>query len=199
MKRLVLTLSLGVMLIAAPLPVLAHKIIAGVFPAGDVIEGEIAFSSGEVAVNQEVTVTAPDGTDLGRAVTDADGFFVFTPTEPVEHIFRADLGAGHVALARMSASDVGRILGVVAEESRIAQAPVAAPATPGLTVAALSPEEKLVIAEAVRDEIRPLRREMTAWREESSIQDIIGGIGYIAGLFGLGFYLAARRKLAAAA
>ncbi|NIY97843.1 cobalt ABC transporter permease, partial [Salipiger sp. HF18] len=50
--------------------------------------------------------------------------------------------------------------------------------------------------EAVRDEVRPLRREIAAYREHNDLQSILGGIGYIVGLFGLGFYLAARRKLA---
>jgi nickel transport protein len=62
-------------------------------------------------------------------------------------------------------------------------------------VASLSEEERQVIAKAVRDEIRPLRRELIAYREKNDLQGILGGIGYIFGLFGLGFYIAARRKL----
>ena len=56
--------------------------------------------------------------------------------------------------------------------------------------------ERQAIAQAVRDEMRPLRREIAAYREHNDFQTILGGIGYIVGLFGLGFYLAARRRLA---
>lgn len=195
MKQLILIVSL----ICAPLPALAHKVIAGVFPAGDAIEGELGFSSGDMAVGQEVIVFGPDGAELGRTVTDEDGFFLYTPTSPVAHTFTADLGAGHVAKVVMPAEEVAEIMGVAAE---IVNAPVAASDGPVegasvVTVASLSDEERQVIAKAVRDELRPLRREIATYREKNDMQSILGGIGYIIGLFGIGFYIAARKKMAA--
>ena len=192
MRRLTLIL----MVLCAPLPAMAHKVIAGVFASGSSIEGEIGFSNGDMETDQEVIVTGPDGAELGRAVTDADGFCVYTPTAPVAHTFFADLGAGHVAEVFMPAEDVARIMDVASTT----------PATPepvpdeagkgGITVAALTDAERQAIAQAVRDEMRPLRREIAAYREHNDFQTILGGIGYIVGLFGLGFYLAARRRLA---
>jgi nickel transport protein len=178
----------------APVPALAHKVIAGVFESGDVIEGEIGFSNGDMANGTEVIVTGPDGAELGRSVTDADGFFVYTPTSAVAHTFFADLGAGHVAEVTMSAEDVARIMGVAVAET--GDSSPAALAQAGGSAASLSAEEQQVIAKAVRDELRPLRREIAAYREQNDLQTILGGIGYIVGLFGLGFYMAARRKLA---
>lgn len=191
MKYVVLFLALW----CAPLPALAHKVIAGVFPSGTQIEGEIGFSNGDMASHTRVYVTGPDGEELGDVLTDDDGFFVFTPTQPVAHKFFANLGAGHVAEVTMSAEDVAKILGQPASGASDA------PATPDhppakATSAPMSDEMRQAIAEAVRDEIRPLRREIAAYREHNDFQTILGGIGYIVGLFGLGFYLAARRKLA---
>ena len=171
--------------------------IAGVFPAGDAIEGELGFSNGDMAVRQEVIVTGPDGEELGRTATDEDGFFLFTPTRPVAHTFYADMGAGHVAEVTMSAEDVAKILGVAVVESENRQVVNETSEAGATMVAALTDEERLAIAEAVRDEMRPLRREIAAYREHNDFQTILGGVGYIVGLFGLGFYLAARRKLAA--
>lgn len=189
MKRLLLIAALA----CAPLPAAAHKVIAGVFPSGEAIEGELGFSNGDMAADTEVVVTGPDGTELGRTRTDADGFFTYVPTVPVAHSFHANLGAGHVAEVTMPAEDVARILGA-------APPPAPAPAAPGEapspTGSALGAAERQAIAEAVRDEVRPLRREIAAYREHNDLQSILGGIGYIVGLFGLGFYLAARRKLA---
>lgn len=193
MKRLTLIL----MFLCAPLPAFAHKVIAGVFASGSAIEGEIGFSNGDMAADQEVIVTGPDGAELGRAVTDADGFFVYTPTAPVAHTFFADLGAGHVAEVSMSAEDVTKIMGVAADPTPVEPVRADAAAAGGVTVSALTDAERQAIAEAVRDEMRPLRREIAAYREHNDFQTILGGIGYIVGLFGLGFYLAARRKLAA--
>ncbi|THH38199.1 carboxypeptidase regulatory-like domain-containing protein [Aliishimia ponticola] len=183
-------------LLCAPLPALAHKVIAGVFASGSAIEGEIGLSNGEMAAGVEVIVTGPDGTELGRALTDADGFFIFTPTQPVRHDFRANLGAGHVANVTMPAGEVAQILGVAAQtQSPAPTAPATGPATGAPVLASLSPAERQVIAQIVRDEMRPLRREIAAYRERNDLQTILGGLGYIAGLFGIGFYMAARRKL----
>jgi len=190
MKHLVLVAALC----CAPLPALAHKVIAGVFPSGSSIEGELGFSNGDMAVDTEVIVYGPDGRELGRTVTDADGFFLFEPTENVAHTFKADLGAGHVADVTMPVAEVAAILGKEAPESAPDQKP--ATTSGAVTVASLSDAERGAIAQAVRDEIRPLRREIAATREHHNLQTILGGIGYIVGLFGLGFYLAARRRLA---
>ncbi|NOD94684.1 cobalt ABC transporter permease [Ruegeria sp. HKCCD4884] len=179
-----------------PLPALAHKVIAGVFPAGDAIEGELGFSNGDMAENQEVVVYGPDGAELGRTVTDTDGFFLYTPTEPVAHTFKADLGAGHLAEVTMPAEEVAEILGVDAELVKPVTQVENANDT-ATTVASLTDEERAAIAQAVRDETRPLRREIAAYREHNDLQTVLGGIGYIIGLFGIGFFVAARRKMAA--
>ena len=48
MRRLTLIL----MVLCAPLPAMAHKLIAGVFASGSSIEGEIGFSNGNMATDQ---------------------------------------------------------------------------------------------------------------------------------------------------
>ncbi|WP_370209421.1 cobalt ABC transporter permease [Salipiger bermudensis] len=187
-------------LLSAPLPVLAHKVIAGVFPSGDAIEGELGFSNGDMAAGTEIVVTGPDGAELGRTITDEDGFFLFVPTAPVAHTFRADLGAGHVAEVTMPAEEMAGILAAAAPAAPEAEPPAApAPDADADAVASMAPlaeTQRRAIAEAVRNEVRPLRREIAAYREHNDLQTILGGIGYIVGLFGLGFYLAARRRLA---
>ncbi|WP_370050046.1 MULTISPECIES: cobalt ABC transporter permease [Salipiger] len=187
-------------LLSAPLPVLAHKVIAGVFPSGDAIEGELGFSNGDMAAGTEIVVTGPDGAELGRTITDEDGFFLFVPTAPVAHTFRADLGAGHVAEVTMPAEEMAGILAAAAPAAPEAEPPAApapdADADADASMAPLAETQRRAIAEAVRNEVRPLRREIAAYREHNDLQTILGGIGYIVGLFGLGFYLAARRRLA---
>ncbi len=186
---LILTLA------ALPLPAMAHKVIFAVFKSGETIEGELGFSNGDMAPNARIEVFSDTGEVLGEAVTDADGFFLFTPTQPVRHVFKANLGAGHIAETDMSAEDVADILGVAAIASETSAAPAPVTTNTGTVVAPLSPEERLAIAEAVRDEIRPLRREIAAYREKNDLQTVLGGIGYIMGLFGLYFYIAARRRM----
>ncbi|NDK34309.1 carboxypeptidase-like regulatory domain-containing protein [Rhodovulum sulfidophilum] len=215
-------------LVLAPLPALAHKVIAAVYADGALIEGEVGFSNGDMAANATVAVSDPEGNLLGETATDADGMFTFRPSVAVAHVFHADLGAGHVAEVTMSAQDVAAILDspaaraaaeAAAETGGIPGAGQAEAASDGgnpstfpldaasgtaavgssavpLTAApGLSDADKAAVAKIVRDEMRPLRREIAAYREKNDLQSILGGIGYIVGIFGLGFYVAARRRM----
>ncbi|MBZ4021756.1 cobalt ABC transporter permease [Rhodobacter sp. TJ_12] len=200
MKRILLsTVVVGALL--APLPALAHKVIASVFPSGKVIEGEVGFSDGKMGENVPVAVTAPDGTVLATVTTDDEGYFSYSPTQAVDLTFRADFGAGHVAETMMPKADVAKILGK-AEALAAVQPQAAAPAGaphPAAPVAMTDAErmvEREAIAAMLRDELRPLRKEIAAYKEKNDLQTILGGIGYIVGLFGLGFYMAAKRRLA---
>ncbi|WP_298904978.1 cobalt ABC transporter permease [uncultured Aliiroseovarius sp.] len=187
-RSLVLILAM-----AAPVPALAHNIISSVFPSGSDIEGEIGFSSGDMATDLLVEVFDEAGNKLGETVTDADGFFVFTPTQPVTHIFRGDLGAGHVAEVMMPAAEVAGLMGQEAAASKAAASVAAPTATAGLS--GLSDQARAELATMIRTELRPLRQELSAYKNKNNLQTVLGGLGYIAGLFGLGFYIAARRKM----
>lgn len=185
-RVLILTLATALM---TPLPALAHNVISAVFPSGDAIEGEVGFSNGDMAVDLQIDVFDQAGAKLGEARTDADGFFIYTPTKPVTHIFRGDLGAGHVAEMTMPAEEVAEIMGVATEATPTAVPTTDAPTTP------LSQDAEAEIAKMLRRELRPLRQEITALKNETNLQSILGGIGYIVGLFGFGFYIAARRQI----
>ncbi|GHF03560.1 hypothetical protein GCM10016455_26100 [Aliiroseovarius zhejiangensis] len=182
--------------VLAPLPALAHNVIASVFPSGDAIEGEVGFSSGDMAADLVIEVFDNNGNKLGETRTDADGFFLFTPSQPITHIFRGNLGAGHVAEAIMPAAEVAGILGETAAADSAGASVLAgtigsmAPQMPGL-----SDDTRAELAKMLRDELRPIRQELSAYKNKSDFQSVLGGIGYIFGLFGLGFYIAARRKL----
>lgn len=183
----------------------AHKVVAGGYASGDRIEGEIGFSDGEMAKNVLVEAFSEDGKKLGETRTDDQGVFLFTPEQPVAHVFRADLGAGHVAevrieLAELPAKLAGKGKPATAEPDGTEPAASAGGAGAAETRAAaavLSEAQRELIAEAVRAEIRPLRREIIAYKKKNDLQTILGGIGYIVGLFGLWFFLAARRQKAA--
>ena len=225
---------LGALWLLGPAPAAAHKVIADIYPAGAVLEGEISFSNGEFAANKTVIVTDPEGRALGETMTDEEGVFTFRPTGAGPHVFRADLGMGHVALVEVSAEEIARILAAGAAMAGAPQgtgavsgavsgpvsgalpgpaaatpaaavgaaggaaggaAPVAALAAAPLSEAGFSPAQLAEIGRVMRDEMRPLRREIAAYREKTGITAILGGLGWIAGLCGVGFYFAARKRL----
>jgi nickel transport protein len=172
----------------------AHRLVASVYSAGNVIEGEVGFSNGDMAVDAVVEVFDAAGTKLGEANTNEEGFFVFEPSEAIEHIFRSNLGAGHVVSVTMPVDELPISIRPKTSQTGLSKAGSGMPrSTSGAII--ISEEIGELISEAVRNEVRPLRKELAAYKTKNDFQSIIGGIGYIFGLFGLGFYLAARRQL----
>jgi nickel transport protein len=193
--------GLAGLLIAAALavtgvPAQAHKIIASVFPSGADVEGEIGFSNGDMATDTLVEVFDPQGNKLDEVTTDSDGFFVYTPSGKVDLVFRADLGAGHIAEARFAIADLTSVAnGVEANATTQTATAIAQSSEPERAIPKAQEE---LIAGIVRGELRPLRREISAYKEKNDLQSILGGIGYVFGFFGIAYYLAARRLKAKA-
>ncbi|MBK1649886.1 hypothetical protein CKO36_15095 [Rhabdochromatium marinum] len=170
-------------------PALAHKVVMSAWALGEEIEGEVGFSSGEMAApGTEVDILGPDGERFGTVAVDDEGLFRFRPRQAVPHTFRANLGAGHLAETTLAVDELPPI---TAPASVSAEAAPSAAAPPS----ALTPEAlQALIATAVQREIRPLRRELTRLRNSQRLHDILGGLGYIAGIFGLLFFVYARRR-----
>ncbi len=174
----------------------AHKVIASAWSEGEMIEGEVGFSNGQMAdAGTVVKVLGPDGAELGQATVGDDGLFRFKPTVAVAHTFRADMGLGHVAQVTLSPEELPVSLAregagnpeQAARSSGARNDQAAAPSIAPDTLDAL-------ISEAVRREMRPLRRDLAAYKEERDLQGLLGGLGYIAGIFGLLFFVAGQRR-----
>uniref|UniRef100_Q07IL7 Cobalt ABC transporter permease n=1 Tax=Rhodopseudomonas palustris (strain BisA53) TaxID=316055 RepID=Q07IL7_RHOP5 len=202
MPKTFATLLLALVLsTAACFQALAHKVVAGAYASGTRIEGEIGFSDGSMAKNVLVEVRAEDGSKLGDTHTGEDGTFSFVPTKRVVHVFHADLGGGHIAEIRLDVSDLptefvaGEAGGTAAPAAAVPAPTAAIPAAAApVAAAAISDAQRAALAEAVRNEVKSLRREIIALKEKNDFQSILGGIGYIVGLFGAWLFLAARRQ-----
>lgn len=118
-------------------------------------------------------------------------------------LFAATAGPGSAPAAPPSGSaaapgaipgDFGAGTADIAASRALADSPAAA--APGRREAETE-ALRAMIREEVRMEIRPLRRAITAWENKNDLQTILGGIGYILGLTGIGFFFAARHKLKA--
>ncbi|WP_205563269.1 cobalt ABC transporter permease [Cohaesibacter haloalkalitolerans] len=202
-------------------PASAHKVIVSAYADGADIEGEIGFSNGDMAIETDVDILDDDGNILASTKTDDDGIFRYTPTKRIPLTFRANLGAGHVATYHMGLDELPEGIGgdersaaaadavndVVAQ---MAPTNVGTPEGSASSVAVgLDPAmlQKLIAAEVgqqleafkpeiatqMRNEIKPLRKVVSEYMEKNDLQAILGGIGYICGLFGIGFYVAAVR------
>lgn len=199
MRELVIVL---LMVLAAP-AAFAHHVILSAWSAGDVVEGEVGLSSGELAeAGTVVRVLGPDGDELGRTEVGDDGLFRFEPVEAVPHRFVAELGQGHVAETTLAVDELpATVAAGGGSGSAQAATPTATAAQTAAEAAASAATEAIgaarletLVAAAVQRELAPLKRQLAAREQEADLQALIGGIGYICGIFGLLFFVYARRR-----
>jgi nickel transport protein len=200
MRRIAAWLICGLMSLAAN-PAFAHKLKVFALVDGDHIAGSVYFVGGARATGAAVTVTDPNGTELARLAPDAEGAFRFRPTQRIDHMIIADTSDGHVARWTIRADTLPAGLGAAAptpdpEPSAAAVAPREAEPVQSMTKAPVSDEALgAAIEQAVARQLRPLRQQLEAHDSRVRLQDVLGGIGYIAGLAGLGlWWYGARRR-----
>lgn len=195
MKSALIPLLAGVSLACTSFAVQAHKVIASAYADGALIEGEVGFSNGEMAkAGTELVVLDPSGDVIATLLLDEEGSFRMTATKRMTHTFQANMGAGHVAEFTLPAEDLPDDLEAFAgkaavqeasDENMISQEAAVAGVTPAVLTS--------LINKAVAKQVIPLRRDLAAYKEKKSLTDMLGGIGYIFGLFGIGAYFRAKQ------
>lgn len=170
---------------------LAHNVVGGVYAIGTTIEGEAGFSNGDMAqAGTVVLITDASGQPIAEVLTDEEGFFVFEATKRIDHHFKLDMSSGHVLEMILPAEELPASL---PGGTSIASAP-----SNLTTTASVSGVDTVVlqqmIEQAVAKQVKPLRKELAAYKEKAGLQDLLGGIGYIFGLVGLGIWLRQRKQ-----
>ena len=139
------------------LPASAHNVVGGVYAIGSTIEGEAGFSNGDMAqAGTKVLVTDPAGNVLMETETDEEGFFSFEATTRVDHLFRMEMGSGHVLEMVLTADELPASLKGGAVNA-------AAPAVKASGGAAVQYDEaamQSMIEKAVAKQVKPLRKEL---------------------------------------
>jgi hypothetical protein len=187
-----------------------------------IIEGEIGYSNGDMAeAGSPVKVLDENGGLIAELALNESGAFIYEAKTATKHVFKANLSAGHVAEMIVEADEIHLPMGH-SEASKAADAgnQVTEPdntaessnqlTKPDNTVEAISPElvpkgatlgsdvtvDQLesIVRSAVAQQIRPLQKELKAYKEKVMLRDIAGGLGFIFGLFGVAAWMASRRK-----
>jgi hypothetical protein len=170
------------------LGVAAHNVVGGVYAIGDQIEGEVGFSNGDMAApGTVVKVTDEQGNELASLETDDEGGFTYTATQRIDHLFYANLSSGHILELTLPADELPDSLAAVGSVE-VTVDKVAVPSVSTTSIATDRQGLEQMIERAVAKQVVPLRKEIAAYKEKSSLQDIMGGIGYIFGLCGLGIW-----------
>jgi len=153
----------------------AHSIDLFAHAVGDEIHGTVEFGDGSPVVDLPVEISwdAPDAThekneNAATVNTDANGKFIFKPTERSEHLFTCRTPDGHRAAYSL-------VFGRVAE----------------IDAAGTIDDQ---IDASVQRHIGALQEQIHEYERQTRLRDVLGGIGYILGLAGVVALIKTRRR-----
>ncbi|WP_157961867.1 hypothetical protein [Acuticoccus kandeliae] len=176
-RRVGLALALVALAAFATSPAAAHRLKVFASRIGPSIEGEAYFAGSGPAEGVAIALEV-EGAVVGTGISGADGRFALPAPDGAVTVV-ADAQDGHVA--RFAIAAAGAPSSSVPAEPAVSATPA-----PGLDAEALET--------AIARQIAPLAAEIDALESTLRLRDIIGGLGYIVGLFGLVAFLKARRR-----
>src|SRR5665648_837949 len=169
----------------------AHKVNIFAYVEGDKVYTESYFNDGKKCVDSKIEAFDNQGNKLLEGLTDGEGMFSFE-IPPGDGDLKLVLTAsmGHRAEYSIRADELGDIKGLIEENI---EEPVSA-VSPESSSVDLK-EIQSIIEETLDEKLKPVMREMRKSQEDSiSPTEIIGGIGYIIGIFGIVAYFLSRKK-----
>jgi nickel transport protein len=198
MKHLLLLL----ILILLPISAEAHKIRVFAYAEGDTIKGETSFNGGKPAKNIEILVTNSTSEEtILTTRTNDQGEFTFTLSEAVKKaqndiLIIANAGEGHRNTWLLQAADY---LPDVVTKTPMQQPQEKVQKTnkqPGNVATGIDEKSlKKIVDQSVAEQLGPIKRMLIENNEKKvSLQDIIGGIGYIIGLAGLAAIMKSQKE-----
>ena len=197
-KKLYLILILIILIIIImDVSVFAHKVNIFAYVEGDKVYTESYFSDGKKCVESKIEVFDNQGNKLLEGLTDEEGMFSFKI--PLKDVIDGDLkiiltaSMGHRAEYIIRADELGDVSGLIEEKI---EEPVS-PVSPEISSVDLK-EIQSLIEDTLDEKLKPITREMREIRKSQedriSPTEIIGGIGYIIGIFGIIAYFLSRKR-----
>jgi len=201
MKQRCIAAMAAIFLLTSP-TAFAHKLNMFAYVEGDEIFAEGYFTDGKKAKNSTITVFDAADKQLLQGTSDADGQFTFAIPQQSDLRITVNAGMGHQAEFVLLKDELSEETTVTGTENKPAsvlssnnQAPAAtATQIPSATTSLDNDAIRAEVERAVGKAIKPLMRELSTMRAEKSLADIIGGIGFIFGLFGVAMYFKSRKQ-----
>ncbi len=183
----------------------AHRINVFAYAEGDIITVQGGYSKSRPVKGGTVIVAdKADGDEFLRGETDDLGFFVFNVPESAK-AERADLritliaGEGHQDSWIVEAKEYAPAAADADDTSTSTMQPYSEePAGQSVSAAGISMDEaamRRIVEEVVERKIAPVR-EMLLEEQQSGpgLAEVMGGLGYFVGLFGIAAYLKSRKS-----
>ncbi len=174
----------------------AHKVIVFGYVEGDTVHTESKFSSGKKAQNSRITVYDPQGEKLAEGRTDPNGAFAFKPPRKTTLKIVLDAGAGHRAewIIPQAEFDEAQTAHPLSENHLPVKTVVQPSASPPVASVFTLEDVRTVVANELEKKIKPVRQMlMDNQNQGPTMQDILGGIGYIFGLMGIVAYFHSKK------
>lgn len=159
---------------------MAHDVEISVTIAGGAILGEATYFGGSPVKNVTISVSDSEGNPLGTSRTDDRGFFVYRPDSQVDHVFTVETSDGHRDSVTMLAADLPSV-----ERDDVNGSP-----SDAVDEARL----RAIVREEVSEQLAPLALQIEKNSSAVRVHDVIAGIGYIAGVFGVVALIQARSR-----
>lgn len=183
-----LNVILGALLLSTSATAQAHKLNLFSYVEGDQVFVEGYFADGKKAKESKVTVHGPDQKVLLEGVTNVEGAFAFKAPQQTDLLLTLNAGLGHQTEYLLTKAE---LTGVESPES--ATSGETPPSSAGTGAPLDDAHLRRVVRHAVAEGIKPLARELAEYKNKASLSSIIGGIGYIFGIFGIVAYMKARK------
>jgi nickel transport protein len=178
-------------ILAAGAPTWGHGLSVFAWVEGERVLVESKFSGGKRPVNATVRVLAPDGRELLAGQTDDQGRWAFDLPQKTALKIVLEAGMGHQAEWTLRAEEVG-----AATVDTAPSAPPAQDSSVPLVTTGSASDTEARLAKVIAQALQPINARLAHLEKERqgpSLQDILGGLGYILGLVGIGAYMQARR------
>ena len=169
----------------------AHKVNIFAYVEGDKVYTESYFNDGKKCINSKIEVFDNQENKLLEGLTNAEGEFSFeVPQEDGDLKLVLTASMGHRAEYIISADELGDTFGSIKENF---EEPVSV-VFPEVSSLDLK-EIQSLLEDALDKKLEPILREIKRSQEHKiSPTEIIGGIGYIVGIFGIVAYFLSRKK-----
>ena len=169
----------------------AHRLDVLVSADGAVIQGTASYTPGGPATRGTVFFQTPDGAELGEVELEQDGSFSFQTPVRCDITVIVDTPDAHRATVTLPEAELPSALPAWSPDGE------EVPAEDGAPAAVEASEDLLPLIErAVSRQLAPLRQEIAEMERSVRMRDILGGLGYIAGLAGVLLYFKTRRPRA---
>jgi nickel transport protein len=172
----------------------AHKVNVFAYVEGDKVYSESYFNDGKKCVDSKIEIFDNQGNKLLEGLTDKEGEFSFeVPSEDGDLKIVLTASMGHRAEYLIRADELGDIKRLIKEKI---EEPVSA-VSPEISSLDLK-EIQSLIEDTLDEKLEPIIREMREIKKSQedriSPTEIIGGIGYIIGIFGVIAYFLSRKR-----